>query len=156
MNALVPRFAMAVALALASFPLPAAGRQDAVVSAPATLGVTATVRQPGTVTGVAWHRDNTPVSHALLRLRDVTAGRIVTGTQADAAGRFAFQSVPSGSYLVELVDEDGAVRGVGQMFSVGPGETSPRSSGSAPTFPGTTGSSAMPRPPSWRRRPLLV
>ena len=121
MNALIPRFAMAAAVALASFPVPLSGRQPAVPQA--ALGVTSVVQQPGTVTGIAWHRDNTPVSHALLRLRDVTSGRIIRGTQADAAGRFSFATVPSGSYIVELVDEDGGIRGVGQMFSVGPTET---------------------------------
>jgi hypothetical protein len=126
MNALVPRLAMAAVVALASFPVPAAGRQARTAQPRPTeagVGVTAVIRQPGTVTGIAWHRDNTPVSHALLRLRDVTAGRIVGGTQADAAGRFSFTSVPAGSYIVELVDEDGAVRGLGQVFGVGPGET---------------------------------
>ncbi len=121
MNALIPRFAMAAAVALAWFPVPVSGRQPAVPQA--ALGVTSVVQQPGTVTGIAWHRDNTPVSHALLRLRDVTSGRIISSTQADAAGRFSFAMVPSGSYIVELVDEDGGIRGVGQMFSVGPGET---------------------------------
>ena len=121
MNTLIPRFAMAAAVALASFPVPLSARQPAVPQA--ALGVTSVVQQPGTVTGIAWHRDNTPVSHALLRLRDVTSGRIIRRTRADAAGRFSFATVPSGSYVVELVDEDGGIRGVGQMFSVGPGET---------------------------------
>jgi hypothetical protein len=85
--------------------------------------VTTVVRRPGAVTGTAWHRDNTPVAHALLRLRDVTAGRIVNRTQADAAGRFTFGLIPSGNYIVELVDERDRILGVGQMFSMGPGET---------------------------------
>jgi hypothetical protein len=77
----------------------------------------------GAVSGTAWHADNSPVSRALVRLRNITSGQVVLGAQADAAGRFAFEPVPPGSYLVELVDEAGSVRAVGQTFSVGAGET---------------------------------
>jgi hypothetical protein len=75
------------------------------------------------VTGTAWNADNSPVANALIRLRDLTTGRIVLGVQADAGGRFGFEAVPAASYVVELVDQAGNVRAVGQMFSVGPGET---------------------------------
>jgi hypothetical protein len=86
-------------------------------------GVMTVVRHRGTVTGTAWNRDNTPVSHALLQLRNVTSGLIAARTRADAAGRFTFSEVASGNYIVELIDESGRVLGVGQMFSIGPGET---------------------------------
>ena len=122
MIALEPRNATVAMLAilLISAPVLAGGRS--VAQHTAAVGITTVLRQPGTITGSAWHADNSPVSHALLRLRNVTTGRVVTGTQADAAGRFTFLSVASGSYLVELVDEGGRVKGIGQMFSVGPGE----------------------------------
>jgi hypothetical protein len=77
----------------------------------------------GAVTGIAWNADNSPVPNALIRLRDLATGRIVLGVQADVAGRFGFDPVPAGSYVVELVDQAGTVRAVGQMFSVGSGET---------------------------------
>lgn len=77
----------------------------------------------GAVSGTAWNADNSPVPNALIRLRDLTTGRIVLGVEADAAGRFGFDPVPAASYVVELVDGAGTVRAVGQMFSVGPGET---------------------------------
>jgi hypothetical protein len=81
------------------------------------------VRQPGTIIGTAWHHDNSPISYALLRLRNVTSGRIVMGTEANAQGRFTFVQIAPGSYIVELVDAGGDVRAVGQMFSLGSGET---------------------------------
>jgi hypothetical protein len=58
-----------------------------------------------------------------LRLRDATTGQIVRVTQGDDRGRFTFLKVPSGSYLVELVDRSGTVLALGQMFTLGPLET---------------------------------
>jgi hypothetical protein len=81
------------------------------------------VRQPGTIIGTAWQHDNSPISYALVRLRNVAGGRIVMGTEANAQGRFTFLQVAPGSYVVELVDAGGDVRAVGQMFSLGSGET---------------------------------
>jgi hypothetical protein len=77
----------------------------------------------GRVVGTAWRPDNSPLARALLRVRDLTSGRIVLGVQADDQGRFNFSTVPAGSYVVELVNERGAVRAVGQRFSVRGGET---------------------------------
>lgn len=107
-TALAPAHTVGLALA--------AGGQGAGVA-------TASVRQPGTIIGTAWHHDNSPVSNALLRLRNVTTGRIVMGTQANVQGRFTFLQVLPGSYIVELVDANGDIRAVGQMFSLGAGET---------------------------------
>jgi hypothetical protein len=87
------------------------------------LGVVTAVKQPGSVTGTAWRHDNSPMVHGLLRLRNVVTGRIVMGTQSDAMGRFSFSMVAAGSYIVELVDEAGNIRAVGQMFGIGPGDT---------------------------------
>jgi hypothetical protein len=87
------------------------------------LGIATTVRQSGAVIGTAWRHDNSPVASALLRLRNITTGRVVMGAQSDAMGRFGFPQVPAGSYIVELVDDGGNIRAVGQMFSVGPGDT---------------------------------
>jgi hypothetical protein len=85
--------------------------------------VATTVRQSGAVIGTAWRHDNSPVVGGLLRLRNITTGRVVMGAQSDAMGRFSFPHVPAGSYIVELVDDGGSIRAVGQMFSVGPGDT---------------------------------
>jgi hypothetical protein len=87
------------------------------------LGGVTVVKQPGSVIGTAWRHDNSPVVHGLLRLRNVVTGRIVAGSQSDATGRFSFSMVAAGSYIVELVDDAGSIRAVGQMFSVGPGDT---------------------------------
>ena len=86
-------------------------------------GTVVATRQPGSVIGTAWHHDNTPIANALLRLRNVTTGKIVIGTQANLQGRFTFLHVVPGSYIVELVEATGEIKAVGQMFSLGAGET---------------------------------
>jgi hypothetical protein len=86
-------------------------------------GAAGATGRTGFVAGTAWNADNSPLPNALLRLRNLTTGQIVDGAEADAAGRFGFDPVPADRYLVELVDRNGNVRAVGQMFSVGPGET---------------------------------
>jgi hypothetical protein len=77
----------------------------------------------GMVTGTVWNRNDTPVALPRLRLRDVTTGRVVQVSQGDDLGRFTFVRVPSGSYVVELVDRSGTVLALGQMFTLGSLET---------------------------------
>lgn len=114
--------AVATALMLTLVPgaLTAGGRspQEA-----ARLRVAATLRHPGVVIGTAWHHDDSPISHALLRLRNVLTGQIVMAGQGDAAGRFTFSPLAPATYVVELVDDGGRVRALGQTFSMGSGET---------------------------------
>src|SRR5687767_153684 len=70
----------------------------------------------GAVAGTVRDGHDRPVAGGRLRLRDVASGRIVMTTRADQEGNFRFTGVPSGGYLVELVNEDGAVLAVGQTF----------------------------------------
>lgn len=76
-----------------------------------------------TVAGTVVNGDDKPVPAARVRLRDASSGRIVMTTQADQHGGFRLAGVPHGSYLVEVVDDAGNVRGVSQTFRVGPAET---------------------------------
>jgi hypothetical protein len=75
------------------------------------------------VQGSAWRADNTPIPRAILRLRNVTTGKIQAATTADDAGRFAFDRIPAGTYLVELINEGGRVLTIGHVFTIAPGET---------------------------------
>ena len=75
------------------------------------------------VLGTAWKGDNTPIPHALLRLRNVVTGRAEAMTIANAQGQFTFANVETGTYVVELVNEDGRVLALGQVFAVAAGET---------------------------------
>jgi hypothetical protein len=73
--------------------------------------------------GTAWRADNTPVSQALLRLRNVVTGKLQDTTVADDEGLFVFTPVPEGAYVIELVTPNGTIVMVGQTFSVAAGET---------------------------------
>ena len=75
------------------------------------------------IQGSALRADNTPIPNAIIRLRNVVSGKIEATTVANDVGRFAFQGVAPGTYLVELVSKSSQVLAVGQTFTVGPGET---------------------------------
>ena len=75
------------------------------------------------ILGSAWNHDNSPIPFARLQLRNVETGRVDATAVSNDAGRFAFQDVHGGSYLVELVSDDGRVRTVGHVFTIAPGET---------------------------------
>lgn len=85
-------------------------------------------RTPGpavgnTILGAAWKADNTPIPQARLRLRNVTTGRPEAITTANGSGQFTFSNIEPGSYVIELVNDQGKVLALGQVFSLGPGET---------------------------------
>ena len=85
-------------------------------------GVTLT-SHAGSVFGTVRDGADRPIAAARLRLRNLDAGRILMTTRGDQDGNFRFTGVPSGSYFVELVDENGVVIGVGQTFRIAPAET---------------------------------
>lgn len=126
MNARATRvcaLAGALALAAGSGVIASAGDpgRDATPTAAASRGVRDV--KSTSIMGAAWHADNTPIPYARLRLRNAVTGRVHAHTIANELGQFAFQSIETGSYIVELVTESGKVLTVGQTFSVAPGET---------------------------------
>jgi hypothetical protein len=74
------------------------------------------------VRGVVWNSDNSPVPNAKVRLRNTQSGRIESNSTTSEDGRFAF-SAEGGSYVVELVGDNGKVIAVGQSFHAQAGET---------------------------------
>jgi hypothetical protein len=76
----------------------------------------------GLIAGFAWNADNSGIPGAKLRLRNVSTGKIAASSIADQLGQFRFEAAP-GSYLIELVDDAGKLLAVGQVFSVGAGES---------------------------------
>src|SRR5689334_3446076 len=75
------------------------------------------------ILGAAWTADNAPIRQANLRLRNVVSGKVQATTIANDSGQFAFENVPGGSYVVELVSGSGHVQVVGHVFTIAPGET---------------------------------
>ena len=75
------------------------------------------------VTGRAWHGDETPVPNARVRLRSVTTGKVAQMTVANASGEFSFVDVPVGTYIVELLSDDGKILGISGVVAVQRGES---------------------------------
>jgi hypothetical protein len=75
------------------------------------------------VLGAAWHHDNSPIKGANLRLRNVVSGKVLAVAKANDLGRFTFDNVEPGTYVVELVSDRGHVQTVSHVFTVAPGET---------------------------------
>lgn len=77
----------------------------------------------GVVRGVAWTSDNSPIPNANVRLRNIDTGRVVAASETSTNGQFIFAGVARGSYLVELVSDNGKVLAVGPAFGIEPEQT---------------------------------
>lgn len=80
------------------------------------------IAHAGAIAGVVRDGLERPVAAARLRLRDLTSGRILMTGRSDHEGGFRFTGVPSGSYVVELVDETGTVRALSGTCSLSSGQ----------------------------------
>jgi hypothetical protein len=114
--------ALAVPGVWAGPPQAGAPRPSDVVTARSGAGAVVAARATS-ILGSAWHADNTPIPHARLRLRNAVTGRIEATAVANEVGRFAFSGIESGTYVIELVSEQGKVLALGHLFTVAPGET---------------------------------
>jgi hypothetical protein len=90
---------------------------------PRTPAGTASVARSTSVRGVVWNADNTPLPNAKVRLRNLHTGRVDAAATANENGQFTFDSLEGGSYVIELVGDDGKVIALGQSFRIEPGET---------------------------------
>jgi hypothetical protein len=75
------------------------------------------------VLGFAWNEDDTPVDYPVLRIRDLQKGREAGRTTGTATGRFSFDRLGGGVYLIELIDSKDHIVAVRQPLVVIPGET---------------------------------
>lgn len=75
------------------------------------------------IVGTAWNADNTPIKGANLRLRNVVTGKVEAVNKANEAGRFTFDKVEGGNYVVELMTDTGHIQTVGNVFTIAAGET---------------------------------
>ena len=58
-----------------------------------------------------------------MRLRTLHSGRVEATTVGTEVGHFTFNQIEGGTYMVELVDDNGKVVAVGQTFRVEAGDT---------------------------------
>ena len=105
-----------IAIALMTLPSlqPLAGAQLA-AGAP---GAQAEAPAGTTISGTALRTDLKPLPAATVRLRNFDTTSIVRSMMAGPSGEFTFPPVPSGNYLIELVDFSGRVVGMVPPFVV--------------------------------------
>jgi hypothetical protein len=77
----------------------------------------------GTIVGMAWKADNTPLPGPRVRLRDVATGRGIATTTGDGKGEFRFDRIEPGAYAVELLSDRDRVLAIGELFGLRPNET---------------------------------
>src|SRR5688572_28403098 len=126
----LPALVCAVALSMASASVSAAAKAMANAVAK-NAGTSISPALPGgavgarstSILGAAWKADNSPIPSARMRLRNVLSGRITATTTAYELGQFSFNDIDGGSYVIELVSENGRVLAIGHTFTVAPGET---------------------------------
>lgn len=92
-------------------------------SGPGTPGSVSSAARSTAVRGVIWNADHSPLPNAKVRLRNLQTGRVDAAAAANENGQFVFDSLEGGSYVIEIVDDNGKVIAVGQSFRVERGET---------------------------------
>src|SRR4029079_16027349 len=70
-----------------------------------------------------WNADNSPFPNPKVRLRNLHSGRVEASAIGTEAGQFSFSQIEGGTYLVELVADNGKVIAVGQTFRIESGDT---------------------------------
>lgn len=61
------------------------------------------------VAGTATSQAGTPMANTTVRLRNMATGEVAATSRTSASGAYTFAKVPAGNYVVELVDNNGAV-----------------------------------------------
>src|SRR5260221_9452910 len=122
----LPRVARVSAVALAmACAIVAPPRADGLPPGrpPARVGASTGSGGSTSVIGSAWRVDNTPIPGARVQLRNLVSGRLEAIAVADQAGQFTFSRIEGGTYVVELLGENGKIVTVGHAFVIAPGET---------------------------------
>ena len=81
-------------------------------------------RSTTSVLGSVWSPEHEGVPGVAVRSRNLVLEEISAVTWTNEAGDFAFEQVPSGTYLLEVAEEeDGSPVALGDIFSIGPNNT---------------------------------
>lgn len=78
----------------------------------------------GHVAGVARDSAGQPVTYHGVRLRDTATGQVVSTSRTSDSGTFLFDNVRAGTYVVELVDDHGAVIALSDSLTLNAGSMS--------------------------------
>jgi hypothetical protein len=98
-------------------------------------------QEMATLTGRALRTDLQAFSNATIRLRSVTTGELLRATTSGPSGDYSFPEIPTGNYVVEMVDSTGRIVGMTAPFRV-EGGTAPAISIVATSASGAMMSSA--------------
>jgi len=90
---------------------------------PARVGATPDASGQTSVMGNAWRVDNSPIRGAQIQLRNLVNGKVQAKAVTNEAGQFTFARIEGGTYVVELLGENGKIASVGHAFVIAPGET---------------------------------
>lgn len=82
------------------------------------IAVAQTAQEGATISGSAFKTDLQPVSSGTVRLRSMDTARIVANATTTETGRYAFESVQPGNYILELVDVNAQIVGMTPPFAV--------------------------------------
>ncbi len=105
----------------------------------------------GQISGTVKTADGQPLAGQKVQLRDSSNGRVFAITTTDNAGRYSFNGLPQGNYLVEVLDARGKLASVSMPIALtatqmsadvplvlGPGLGAVAAAGGAGHFFGTT------------------
>jgi hypothetical protein len=78
-------------------------------------------QQGGALNGVAQSADKAPLPNYRVHVRNANTGGLAGSTTSNQAGRFAFDGLQPGNYVVEIVDAAGKVVGLSPSIGVAAG-----------------------------------
>jgi hypothetical protein len=90
---------------------------------PSRVGAAAGSSGMTSVLGAAWKVDNSPIPGARVQLRNLVSAKVEARAVADLSGQFTFSRIEGGTYVVELLGDNGKTVTVGHAFVIAPGET---------------------------------
>ena len=119
----IPRLAAVALVLVCTVAIPPRANGLPPGPSPARVGATPAKTGETSVMGVAWRVDNSPIAGARVQLRNLVNGRVEATAVANETGQFTFARIEGGTYVVELLGENGKVAAVGHAFVIAPGET---------------------------------
>jgi hypothetical protein len=75
------------------------------------------------VVGTAYTADRRPLANAQVRLRSVLTGLVIGLRFTNEAGNFTYAGLDAGTYVAELLDDDGDVVDTGDVITLERGQT---------------------------------
>jgi hypothetical protein len=102
------------------------------------------------VLGIARTSLNMPIPFARIVLRNIGTGQVFSRTMADEQGAFSFVDLDANAYIVELLDQDGAVVATSSMLTMTRGDvkqTIVRAASAASTINVSFGNNTAPSLP---------